>query len=237
MIVKPWTPDFSFKEEVLKIIPIWVKLPNLPLNCWSPDSLSRIGSLLGIPLYADESTSKQMRISFARILVEIDVTKEKTQSIMVEDANGKIIKQDVRYDWWPPFCQKCQKIGHNCGEKQFKPQQNKPKVVQKWVPKQTNTIPTEVITVDPIPGDTVVGERQSQPAAVVEKGSSNPLSAITTPVQPIVHQWKMVTRKNKGKRVIVPCSDSNEEFLLEEQGEEPEEENNDEIAGEKPYLS
>ncbi|XP_048503075.1 uncharacterized protein LOC125498825 [Beta vulgaris subsp. vulgaris] len=237
MIVKPWTADFSCKEEVLKIIPIWVKLPNLPLNCWSPDSLSRIGSLLGVPLYADECTSKQLRISFARILVEIDVTKDRKQFLMVEDANGMTIKQDVRYDWWPPFCHKCQKIGRNCGVRyQHHQQQNKPRVVQKWIPKQTQpTIPTEVI-----PEKSVTEEMQQQPTAILERCSSNPPSAITTPIQPIVHQWKMVTRKNRGKGIIVPCFRNNEGLLLDENDEEPGigEENTGEInAGENPYLS
>ena len=63
MIIKPWTANFNFRNEVLKVIPIWIKLPNLPLNCWSEDSLSRIGSLIGVPLYADECTSKALRVS------------------------------------------------------------------------------------------------------------------------------------------------------------------------------
>lgn len=33
IILKAWAPDFSFHKEVLKIIPIWVRFPNLPLNC------------------------------------------------------------------------------------------------------------------------------------------------------------------------------------------------------------
>lgn len=74
MIVKQWTSNFSFNQEILKVIPIWVTFPNLPLNCWSMDSLSRIGSTLGVPIYADECTTKQLRISFARILIEMDVT-------------------------------------------------------------------------------------------------------------------------------------------------------------------
>lgn len=52
-----------------------MKLPNLPLNCWSDNSLSRIGSVLGIPIYAHECTTKVLRVSFSRILVEMDVTK------------------------------------------------------------------------------------------------------------------------------------------------------------------
>lgn len=32
IITKPWTHNFDFNEEVLKVIPLWVKLPNLPLK-------------------------------------------------------------------------------------------------------------------------------------------------------------------------------------------------------------
>lgn len=69
IIVKAWSPNFDFGKEVLQTITIWVKLPNLPLNCWSKDSFTRIGSGLGVPLYTDECTSKTERISYARLLV------------------------------------------------------------------------------------------------------------------------------------------------------------------------
>ncbi|KAK4726490.1 hypothetical protein R3W88_031407 [Solanum pinnatisectum] len=75
VIIKPWDPDFNFKEEILTIIPLWVKLPNLPLNSWNSVVLSKIGSSLGKPLYADECTTQTSRISFARILVEMDITR------------------------------------------------------------------------------------------------------------------------------------------------------------------
>lgn len=75
-VVKPWTPGFDFHAELMKTVPLWVRFPNLPLNCWSSDSLSRIGSLVGVPLYADKCTSRQMRVSFVRLLIEVDVTQE-----------------------------------------------------------------------------------------------------------------------------------------------------------------
>ncbi|KAH0776401.1 hypothetical protein KY290_007812 [Solanum tuberosum] len=34
IIVKAWSSDFDFNKEVLQTVPIWVKYPNLPLNCW-----------------------------------------------------------------------------------------------------------------------------------------------------------------------------------------------------------
>ncbi|KAH0674851.1 hypothetical protein KY284_025938 [Solanum tuberosum] len=68
VIMKPWVPEFNFKNQILTTIPLWVKLPNLPLNCWNAVALSKIGSSLGKPLYADECISQVNRISFARIL-------------------------------------------------------------------------------------------------------------------------------------------------------------------------
>lgn len=67
VIMKPWSSEFNFKEEILSTIPLWVKLPNLPLNCWNAVALSKIGRSLRQPLYADECTTHKIRISFARI--------------------------------------------------------------------------------------------------------------------------------------------------------------------------
>ncbi|KAK4737998.1 hypothetical protein R3W88_001695 [Solanum pinnatisectum] len=70
-----WTEDFYFDQEFPTKISIWVKFPNLPMNCWGCDSLSRIASAIEISIFAYECTTKQTRIYFARMLVEVDVTK------------------------------------------------------------------------------------------------------------------------------------------------------------------
>lgn len=53
IITKRWTINSNFNDEVLKTISVWVRFPKLPLNCWNMKTRSRIGSGLGIPLYAD----------------------------------------------------------------------------------------------------------------------------------------------------------------------------------------
>ncbi|KAH0745961.1 hypothetical protein KY285_007618 [Solanum tuberosum] len=58
VIMKPWVSEFNFKEETLTTIPLWIKLSNLPLNYWNSIVLSKIGSSLGKPLYADECTTQ-----------------------------------------------------------------------------------------------------------------------------------------------------------------------------------
>ena len=89
IIMKQWCPEFDFGKEFLAEIPLWVNFPKLPLNCWGVGSLSRIASAIGVPLFADECTTKQTRISYARMLIEVNVTKPIPQQITVMDPNGR----------------------------------------------------------------------------------------------------------------------------------------------------
>ncbi|XP_021769725.1 uncharacterized protein LOC110733967 [Chenopodium quinoa] len=111
-IIKAWNANFDFHSEILRSIPIWVKLPNLPLNCWSVNTLSRIGSTL----------------------------------------EGEVIELKDQFEWHPPFCKGCNRVGHDCSasKNQVKPQQqgdgsNQPNQVhaqkKAWVPKQVNPVP------------------------------------------------------------------------------------------------
>lgn len=75
MILKLWTSEFDFNEEFPTEIPLWVKFPKLPMNCQGADSLSRIASAIMTPIFADECTTKKARVSFARMLIDINVTK------------------------------------------------------------------------------------------------------------------------------------------------------------------
>jgi hypothetical protein len=82
MLLRDWKPDFSLKRDLLRTLPIWVKLPQLPLHLWGIQSLSKIGSAIGKPLVTDECTAHKLRVSYARMLVEIDVTQDLPQDII-----------------------------------------------------------------------------------------------------------------------------------------------------------
>lgn len=101
VISKVWDPYFDFKKEVLRIIPLWIKLPNLPLQYWSLESLSRIGSLLGKHVYADDCTSRVDRITYACMIIEMDITQELSNIVKLRDPQGKIFIQEIIYDWKP----------------------------------------------------------------------------------------------------------------------------------------
>ncbi|KAH0717232.1 hypothetical protein KY285_013263 [Solanum tuberosum] len=73
-----------------------------------------------------------------RILIEVNVTKAIPQQITVMDPNGGIFMQEVVLEWRPQFCDKCQKIGHQCQSgittKEGPPKKRRPvkKVTQVW---------------------------------------------------------------------------------------------------------
>ncbi|XP_021734452.1 uncharacterized protein LOC110701169 [Chenopodium quinoa] len=176
--------------------PAIVKFPNLPLNCWGSDTLSRNGSLLGVPICADECTTRQLRVSFARVLIEIDVRKPMPNTVVVESPSKELLKLKVVYEWAPPFCSKCNKVGHDFSNK---PAPAKPKQVHKQPApvapkqKQPSQTPALVVYVD---------------ASVHGQSVINP--QVHTP-QNSDEGWRIVGRKIKGQqtRVNQPASTSN----------------------------
>ena len=117
------------ERDMLRIVPIWVKFPNLPLSLWGETSLGKIGSVVGNPLFTDECTAVKLRVTYARILVEVDVTQKLCEEITIRDNHGNRRQQKVEYEWRPQFCEKCQKLGHVCTKE-------KRNVKRRWQPKQ-----------------------------------------------------------------------------------------------------
>ncbi|KAK1273191.1 hypothetical protein QJS04_geneDACA015202 [Acorus gramineus] len=86
------------EQERLSSIPVWVRLPNLPLHLWEEDCLSRIGSTIGVPLYADSATLQCRRAAYARICVEVQASKALPDSFLVDIAPGRRETFKVDYD-------------------------------------------------------------------------------------------------------------------------------------------
>lgn len=50
LMLRPMLAFFNFSTKEMSKVPVLVKFPNLPLECWSPRCLSKIGGMLGKPL-------------------------------------------------------------------------------------------------------------------------------------------------------------------------------------------
>lgn len=102
-----------------------------------------------MPLYADECTTNVDRISFARVLIELDITKELVTTVKVEDPTGRIFNQKVIYEWIPTYYPKCPQVGHKCLPTTIEQLDHKLKVQKEWQPKpveKTNPFPPVVQT-------------------------------------------------------------------------------------------
>ncbi|KAK1279941.1 hypothetical protein QJS04_geneDACA024090 [Acorus gramineus] len=112
-ILRKWSPEVRMEQERLSSMPIWVRLPNLPLHLWEVDCLSRIGSIIGFPLYADSATLRCSRASYAQICVEVQASKTLPDSILVDVLPGVHKTFKIDYDWKPIACKYCQTFGHD----------------------------------------------------------------------------------------------------------------------------
>lgn len=116
------------------------------MSCWGVGSLSRIASVIGKSIFADECTPKQTRISYARMLIEVNVTKELPSEVWVMEPNGKKFLQSVTFDRKPAYCEKYLIVGHRCSTQVKNATQGHPKkgrITQEWrtkVPAPTDQI-------------------------------------------------------------------------------------------------
>ncbi|XP_074314936.1 uncharacterized protein LOC141651109 [Silene latifolia] len=112
LILKQWTPTFSGNMERVATVPVWILFPGLDPYLWSEIVLSKIASKVGKPLFADPATTNKEKLSFARVLVEIDVSSEFIESVVINTPFLGQISQKVVYEWVPFYCSGCGKLGH-----------------------------------------------------------------------------------------------------------------------------
>ncbi|KAL0927369.1 hypothetical protein M5K25_001533 [Dendrobium thyrsiflorum] len=110
-VVQKWVPNFKPKREEFSSIPIWLKILDLPLPCWTPEGISRIASKIGVPLTVDNLTAEKTRLTYARVCVQ--VTKECTypESIQISIL-GEPFTLNIQYEWRPTPCEHCASIVH-----------------------------------------------------------------------------------------------------------------------------
>ncbi|KAK1312262.1 hypothetical protein QJS10_CPA07g00478 [Acorus calamus] len=50
IVLRKWTRGMKMELERLETIPIWIRLPYLPLHLWGKRMLSKLASVIGTPL-------------------------------------------------------------------------------------------------------------------------------------------------------------------------------------------
>ncbi|XP_019237747.1 PREDICTED: uncharacterized protein LOC109217904 [Nicotiana attenuata] len=178
MVLKDGDPDFQIQNESMRIVPTCVNLLGLPIQCWAEENLGRI---------ADKLTTQCERISYARVLIEMDITQPLPDEILIEKTDRSSWMQRVDFEWKPKLCLNCNKFGHGTGECQQTTQQDeepkqhkrrrRKRIRMDWKPKATDTgnnitkvLPQEEPTQQEIVVEIQVTYRGKQ--AVVTQGSA-----------------------------------------------------------------
>ena len=115
VLLKPWHPLFDASRERVDRIPIWVRLPGLPLHFWDPIHFRKLGDILGSFLEADLTFLETHYKQVARILVEVNIREGLPETIDL-DWGPDIITQPLDYENVPFRCRICHAYGHPVSE-------------------------------------------------------------------------------------------------------------------------
>jgi len=112
MLVKGWNPNMDLQTDAIRSLPLWVRLPSLDIKYWGVECLSKLGSLLGIPIKTDKITKDKQAIHYARLLVEMPIEGPFPEHVDFFNEEGVLIRQQVSYEWVPTKCNHCAMLGH-----------------------------------------------------------------------------------------------------------------------------
>ncbi|CAH9075787.1 unnamed protein product [Cuscuta europaea] len=113
LLLKSLSEDFSFDDDEFLKVPIWVKFPNLHMKLWNEEAMSEVASMVGVPLSTDKVTQNRSNHHFARVLIEVDVSKPPRLSFHIRLPSRKVVNQMVVYETFPNFCFHCKMYGHH----------------------------------------------------------------------------------------------------------------------------
>lgn len=184
-----WKPGFDPKEEKITHMTAWVRINGLNVEFFRFDVLERIGNLIGNTVKVDSHTMSQSRGKFARICIELDISKPLTPFIEVEGRTYGVVYEGIHL-----ICFECGCYGHgrdNCPLiLKAKARANRADDAEnlKDLNAQDNRA-AETIILENNPTKKVVGAAVCDPTNVTAKNSSN-----------LLGQWMLLKTKNAKKK-------------------------------------
>ena len=111
LFITPWFPNFDANTMEVTNMPVWVRLYNLPLHFWNENVLGCIGNTLGRYIKTDTQRLEERIFTFARICVEVDLSKGLPESIMLNNKQQRWT-QHLDYENTAFRCRICRCTGH-----------------------------------------------------------------------------------------------------------------------------
>lgn len=116
----PWREDFHPLTEKISTAPVWLRFEALPQEYWHTPILESLANCFGKFLKIDDFTLRNEKARFARVCVEVDLSKPLKAGARIGPAGG-LFFQSVAYENLPVFCYSCGHLGHNVSSCPSKP--------------------------------------------------------------------------------------------------------------------
>ncbi|KAJ8424486.1 hypothetical protein Cgig2_030694 [Carnegiea gigantea] len=79
---------------------------------WGPDSLSKMGSLLGMPFKSDKHGRDKTFLNYARVLIDMELEGPFPEYVEFINDKDIVMRQQVKYEWMSLRCTHCNMYGH-----------------------------------------------------------------------------------------------------------------------------
>ena len=111
LFITPWVLDFDPNKMLVTKTSVWIRLIDFPLHFWTTQSLEATGNSIGKFLKIDIDRAKLGLGTFARIYMEVDLSKGLLEKIFLKLKNTKWMVQ-LDYENTTFWCWSCQQTRH-----------------------------------------------------------------------------------------------------------------------------
>lgn len=111
LAVRTWTPNFRASKASIEWAALWVRIPDCPMELCNEEGMKGIGDFIGKTLKIDLKTQSGEMGNFARVCVEVDLTKKlRSDFTILGERFG------IQYEGIHLVCFNCGIYGHKLEE-------------------------------------------------------------------------------------------------------------------------
>ncbi|KAG7586642.1 Reverse transcriptase zinc-binding domain [Arabidopsis thaliana x Arabidopsis arenosa] len=120
MVLERWVEKPP--EDYLKILPLWIRLRNIPVNYYTVETFEEIAETIGQVLTVAFDPLKPQSKGYVRVQILFDVNKPLWNSKEVELPTGETVSIGIEYERVRKRCFQCQRLIHDRTRCPFNPQ-------------------------------------------------------------------------------------------------------------------
>ncbi|XP_057803355.1 uncharacterized protein LOC131018657 [Salvia miltiorrhiza] len=110
--LREWAKNFDPFKELSSLANVWIRIHYLPIEYWHAEVLAGIARFVGHPLKIDGASITRDFGQFARVLVELDMSKSLPTTLLF-DGGDYSFHVEFTYEYLPYYCSKCKITGHS----------------------------------------------------------------------------------------------------------------------------